>query len=70
MSDSDWFKVTVYRVGESANKAPSETYNAHSLTVSPDGHLDIKWDTGSHGFSVGAYESFEFTRVKVPLKVS
>ena len=28
MSGFDWFEVTVYRVNESANKAPSETYKA------------------------------------------
>jgi hypothetical protein len=66
MSVSGWFEVTVYRVGESAHKPGSETYTADSLTVSPDGGLTIKWDGGSHGFTVGSYDSFEFRRVRMP----
>jgi hypothetical protein len=33
MSDSNWFEVTFYRVGESAHKSASETHKAHSLTA-------------------------------------
>jgi hypothetical protein len=35
MSDRGWFEVTVCRVGKSANKAPSDTFTAHTLTVLP-----------------------------------
>jgi hypothetical protein len=41
MGDSGWFEVRVYRVEESANKAPSDTFTAHTLTVRPDGNLKL-----------------------------
>jgi hypothetical protein len=37
------FELTVYRIGESANKAPSDTFTAHTSTVRPDGNLKIEW---------------------------
>jgi hypothetical protein len=56
MGDRGWFEVTVYRVGESANKAPSDTFTAHTLTVRPHGNLKIEWEGGSHGFTAGSYD--------------
>jgi hypothetical protein len=44
MSDRGWFEMMVYRVGESANKAPSDTFTAHTLSVRPDGNLKIEWE--------------------------
>jgi hypothetical protein len=41
MSDRGWFEVTVYRVGESAHKAPSNAFTAQTLTVRPDGNLKL-----------------------------
>jgi hypothetical protein len=54
MSDRGWFEVTVYRVGESANKSPSDTFTAHTLTVRPDGNLKIEWEGGGHSFTAGS----------------
>jgi hypothetical protein len=67
MSDRGCFEVTVYRIGESANKAPSDTFTAHTLMVRPDGNLRIEWEDGSHGFSAGSYDHFELKRV-VPVR--
>jgi hypothetical protein len=63
MSDRGWFEVTVYRIGESANKAPSDTFTAHTLSVRPDGNLKIEWEGGSHGFTAGSYDRLELKRV-------
>lgn len=43
MSDRGWLELTVYRIGESANKPPSDTFSAHTLSVRPDGNLKIEW---------------------------
>jgi hypothetical protein len=70
MSDSNWFEVTVSRINESANKAPYETFSGHTLKIGPDGSLTVTWEGGSHGFSAGTYDSFEFKRLRVPTRKS
>ena len=59
MADADHFTVTLRRVAESLDVDPHFTMPAHSLTLSPDGHLSIEGQYQSRSFSPGAWDSFE-----------
>jgi hypothetical protein len=59
MADANHFTVTVRRVPESPDVDPRLTMPAHSLTVSPDGHLSIEGQYQGRAFSRGAWEGFE-----------
>ena len=65
---ADWmtkkgFTVTVKRVAESTDIDPHFTMPAHSLTLSPDGHLSIEGQYQSRAFSRGAWDTFEVKRI-------
>jgi hypothetical protein len=62
MADANHFTVTVKRVAESTDVDPHFAMPAHSLTVSPDGHLNIHGQYQSRAFSHGAWDSFEVKR--------
>jgi len=66
MSKKNWFTVTVKKISESADKAPYEPFDGHTLTISPDGTL---WMAGENDrvFSVaqGGYAGFEFKRLEI-----
>ena len=59
VADANHFTVTVKRVAESTDVDAHFTMPAHSLTVSPDGHLSIYGQYQSRAFSHGAWDSFE-----------
>lgn len=65
MLDANHVTVTVRRVVERTDINPSLTIPAHSLTVSPEGHLNINGQFQSRSFSPGAWEWFEVKRIAV-----
>jgi hypothetical protein len=57
VADANYLTVTVKRVAESTDVDPHFTMPAHSLNLSPDGHLNIHGQYQSRGFSRGAWAS-------------
>jgi hypothetical protein len=58
-ADANHFTFIVKRVAESRDVDPHFTMPAHSLTVTPDGHLNIHGRYQSRTFSHGAWDTFE-----------
>jgi hypothetical protein len=63
MADANHFTITVRRVPERLDHDPPFTMPAHSLTVTPDGHLSIDGQYQSRAFSAGAWDGFEVKRI-------
>ena len=61
--DANHFIATVRRVGDHTDVDPHFTMPAHSLTVSPEGQLNIHGQYQSRSFSSGAWEEFEVKRI-------
>lgn len=58
---SHTFEVTVSRVNEGPNDPPYETHTAQSVSVGPDGRLNIQRDGSSR--SLVGWDSFEVRRI-------
>jgi hypothetical protein len=65
MLDANHVTITVRRVVERTDTNPTLTMPAHSLTVSPEGHLSINGQFQSRSFSPGTWEAFEVKRIAV-----
>ena len=65
MLDANHFSVTVRRAVERTDIDPALTMPAHSLTVGPEGHLNIHGQFQSRSFSPGAWEAFEVKRISL-----
>ena len=63
MLATNQFTVTVRRVTDRIDADPHFTIAAHSLTISPDGHLNVHGQYQSRSFSPGAWDGFEVKRI-------
>ena len=61
--DANHFIVTLRRVVDRTDVDPNFTMPAQSLTVSPEGQLNIHGQYQSRSFSSGAWEEFEVKRI-------
>src|SRR5262249_10352354 len=64
MSNKDLYSVTFSRINESANKAPYETLNAHTITVTSDGTLSIQGEQRGVALQSGLWDGFEVKRLQ------
>ena len=59
------FTVTVRRTFDRTDADRTFTMSAHTLTLTPDGHLSIEGQYQSRAFSAGAWDAFEVKRLAV-----
>ena len=63
MADANYFIVTIRRAVDRTDIDPTITMAAHTLALTPEGHLSIEAEYQSRTFSAGAWEGFEVKRI-------
>ena len=63
MLGTNHFTVTVQRAFDRTDTDATFTMAAHTLTLTPDGHLSIEGQYQSRAFSSGAWDRFEVKRL-------
>ena len=63
MSDANHFIVTVRRAVDRRDTDPTFRMPAHTLTLTPNGHLSIEGQYQSRTLSAGVWDGFEVKRI-------